>query len=99
MSSYVVAFALSVLLTGGWLWAVAKWTGLEFPIPDLVITVCLCSGLALLPGYGWLLGMVVMWLLLKGVRRADVWPEIVLMAGGSAFVWLVAGFTAFALTA
>lgn len=96
--SYAVAFVISSTLTGVWLWAVAQRTGLEFPIPDLVITVCFCSGFALLPGYGWLLGMVVMWLLLKGVRRADVWPEIILMAGGSAFIWLVVVVTTLALT-
>jgi len=96
---YVLAYAVSATISGAWLWAVAKWTGLEFPLPDLIITVCFCSGFALLPGYGWLLGMVVMWLLLKGVRRADLWPEIVLMAGGSAFIWLVAGLTTFTLIA
>jgi len=96
---YVLAYAVSAAISGAWLWAVAKWTGLEFPLPDLIITVCFCSGFALLPGYGWLLGMVVMWLLLKGVRRADLWPEIVLMAGGSAFIWLVAGLTTFTLIA
>ncbi len=99
MFPYALAYAVSVALSGVWVWAVAKWTGLEFPVADLVITVCFCSAFALLPGYGWVLGMVVMWLLLKGVRRADLWPEIVLTAGGSAFIWLVVGFTALALTA
>jgi hypothetical protein len=96
---YVLVYGVSATLSGAWLWAVAKWTGLEFPLLDLVITVCFSSGFALLPGYGWLLGMIVLWLLLKGVRQADLWPDIILMAGGSAFIWLAAGLTASMLIA
>ena len=89
MGAFIVTYLIAVAVTGGWLWAVAKWSGLRFPLPDLAIIVGLCSGLSLLPGYGWLLGMVFLWLLVSRVEQADLWPETILMAGGSALVWLV----------
>jgi hypothetical protein len=95
---YLTLFIADILLGGIWLWAVTTWTGPRFPIADLVITVCLCSGLALLPGYGWLLALVVLWLILRRVERADLWPEIVVMAGGCAFIWPALYVTGTSLT-
>lgn len=99
MTAYVVQFLVNAGLSGAWLWAGARWLGLPFPTADLVITVVACSALALLPNYGWLLAMVVLWLILKGVRRADLWPEIIVLAGGSAFIWLVVYVGAVSATA
>jgi len=93
VKAYVILFLVDAALSGAWIWAVARWMRLEFPLPDLLITVCLCSALALLPGYGWLLAMFVLWLLLRGVRRADLWPEIIVMSAGSAFIWLAASMS------
>jgi hypothetical protein len=88
MVLYPTRFLANVLLAGVWSRAVATWTGPRFPAADLVISVCLCGGLALLPGYGWLLATVALWLILRGVERAEPGPEIVVMAGGCALVWL-----------
>ena len=88
MVLYPTRFLANVLLAGVWSRAVAKWTGLRFSAADLVITGCLCGGLALLPGYGWRLATVVLLLILRGVERAEPGPEIVVMAGGCALVWL-----------
>lgn len=99
MTAYVVQFLVNAGLSGAWLWAGARWLGVRFPVADLVITVVACSSLALLPNYGWLLAMVVLWLILRGVQRADLWPDILVLAGGSAFIWLVVYVSAFVVTA
>ena len=36
--SYVISFALASLLTGGWLWGVARWSGFVVPTVDLLIS-------------------------------------------------------------
>ena len=56
--SYVISFVLAALLTGGWLWGVARWSGFVIPTTDLLIIVGLCNALALLPGWGWVLAML-----------------------------------------
>jgi len=87
--SYVLAYAISATLTGGLLWAVARWTGFALPIPDLLLMTLLCSGLALLPSVGWVLGMLIMCLVLLRATEADVWPETVLMVAGSGVIWVI----------
>ena len=49
----------------------------------------LCSGLALLPGVGWVLATVIMSLLITRTTVADPWPDAVLMVVGSNVVWLL----------
>jgi len=88
--SYVLAYAISATLTGGLLWAVARWTGFALPIPDLLLMTILCSGLALLPSVGWVLGMLIMCLVLLRTTEAGVWPETVLMVAGSGIIWVIA---------
>ena len=95
--SYVVAFAISATLTGGLLWAVAKWSGFALPIPDIVLLTLVCSGLAMLPGWGWVLGMAIMCLLVLRTTEADVWPDAVLMVAGSGVIWVVVSTTLLAL--
>ena len=34
--SYVISFALASLVTGGWLWGVARWSG--FVVPTVPVT-------------------------------------------------------------
>ena len=96
--SYLVAFLISVALTGAWLWAVARWAGFVVPTTDLLIIVGLCSGLALWPGAGWILGMLFMALLIVKTTEADAWPDGVLVVTGAGMVWVVTGVTRMMLT-
>lgn len=95
--SFVVAYVVAALLSGGLLWAVAKWSSLELPIPDLVFITLLCSGLAGVGwvfgssraiGAGWFLGLAIMWLLVTRTTDADVWPDALLMVAGSGVIWI-----------
>ena len=90
MTPYLIAFAISATLTCGLLWAVGRWTGLALPVPDIVLLALLCSGLALLPRVGWVLGMLIMCLVLLRTTEAGVWPETVLMVAGSGIIWVIA---------
>ena len=96
---YLVTFILSVALTGAWLWAVARWAGFVVPTADLLIIVGLCSGLAVLPGAGWILAMLFLTLLVVKLTEADPWPDVVLVVTGSGMVWVVAGITRMMLEA
>jgi len=87
--SIAVAFVFATMLTAGCLWAVARWTGGAIPIIDLLIIAGLCSGLALLPGVGWVLATVIMSLLITRTTDADPWPDAVLMVVGANVVWLL----------
>jgi len=87
--SIALAFVIATLLSACCLWAVTKWTGVAIPIVDLLIIAGLCSGLALLPGVGWVLATVIMSLLITRTTVADPWPDAVLMVVGSNVVWLL----------
>lgn len=96
--SYLVAFVITVALTGAWLWAVARWAGFVVPTADLLIIAGLCSGLALWPGAGWILGMLFMALLVVKTTEADAWPDGVLIVTGSGVLWVVTGVARVMLT-
>jgi hypothetical protein len=95
MVFYVVLFAVYLVLVGLLLWAVARWTGMRFPVADIVITAIVCSLPALFGTvgfrliYGWLLGLIIMSLILTRVEDADLWPELTLMVGGTLVIWFV----------
>jgi hypothetical protein len=91
--SYAISLTLASLLTGGWLWGVARWSGFVIPIADLLIIVGLCNGLALLPGWGWVLAMLILSLLVLRTTDADPWPDGVLIVTGAGVVWLLASMT------
>lgn len=88
--SIALAFVVATLLSAGCLWTVTKWTGVAVPVVDLLLIAGLCSGLALLPGVGWVLATAIMSLLITRVTDTDPWPDAVLMVVGSNVVWLLA---------
>ena len=86
--SFALAFVISAALTGSLLWAVSRWSGFVLKLPDLLLLVVLCGGIALLPR-GWILGMAITALLLLRTTEADVWPDAVVVVTGSGLVWLI----------
>lgn len=87
------AFILATSLTGGWLWTVTKLTGVVVPVVDLLIIAGLCSGLALLPGVGWVLATLIMSMLVLRTTDAGTWPDAIMMLVGSAVIWLLVDLT------
>jgi len=88
-------FAVSFALTGLWLWIVARWTGLRFPVTDILVTAALCNAPAPFAAwgarivYGWALGMILLVLIATRVEDADLWPELALIVAGTLVIWTV----------
>ena len=94
MASLVIAFVVSATLSSLWLRAVTRFTGARtIPISDLLLIAGLCSGLALLPGPGWLLGVIFLGLLVTRLERLDLWPEGLAAIAGCTAIWVVVAQT------
>jgi hypothetical protein len=92
--SYLVTYIITVALTAGCVWGVARWAGFSVPTVDLLFITGLCSGIALAPVWaGWVLAMIILSLLVVKTTQADAWPDAVLMATGCGLIWIV-GFSA-----
>ena len=96
MAFYISLSVVYLVLVGLWLWGVARWTGMRFPVPDILVTVVLCTTVAVLGTLGmrftvgWVLGLIILSLILTRVEDADLWPELTLMVGGTLVIWSVA---------
>lgn len=91
LASAVLTFVVSTTLASLWLRLVTRFTGARaIPVGDLLLIGGFCSGLALLPGPGWLLAVVFLGLLVRRVERLDLWPDALVMIAGCAAVWSVA---------
>lgn len=98
--SYLVTYIVTVALTAGCVWGVARWVGFRVPTADLLIITGLCSGIALAPVWaGWVLAMIILSLLLVKTTDADVWPDAVLIVTGCGLIWVLAFSVRIALTA
>jgi hypothetical protein len=97
MVGYVVAFLITAPLCGAWIWVVARYGGVRFPMVDLVLTVALCSAVGVLPRVGWLLGTIILVMVALRVQQADPWPETVILAAAPMVMWFAAGMTAYAM--
>ena len=96
MVGYIVAFLIAAPLSGFWVWAVARYGGVRFPLVDLVLTVALCSAVGVLPRVGWLLATMILVMVTLRVEQADPWPETVILAAAPMVIWFLAGMTAYA---
>ncbi len=94
LAAIAVTFVVSTTLASLWLRLVARLTGSRpIPLTDLLLIAGLCSGLALLPGPGWLLAVVFLGLLATRAERLDLWPDGLVMAAGCAAIWSIAALT------
>ena len=91
MTSYLAGFCIVAASSGLWVWAVARFGGVRFPVPDLVLTMAVCSAVGTLPRVGWLLGTIVLVMVALRVEQAEPWPETVILAAGPMVMWFVAG--------
>jgi hypothetical protein len=73
------------------LWVAAKVTRVEATFLGMLGVSAASSVAGLVPLVGRLLSLVVMFLLIRKVTEADIWPDAVLMVVVSWFVSLIAG--------
>lgn len=95
MASYLVSLLIVAPLSGLWIWAVARYGGVRFPIVDLVLTVVICSAVGTLPRAGWLVATIILVMVALRIEQAEPWPETVILAAGPMVMWFVAGMTVY----
>ncbi|MEL7296098.1 MAG: hypothetical protein AAGJ86_00480 [Pseudomonadota bacterium] len=75
----LLTFAINAVLTGGALWVAGRITATPIAGNAAVLTALGASCAGLVPGFGWALSFVVLFVLLKQFTRAEVWPDLILL--------------------
>ncbi|MBD3654173.1 MULTISPECIES: hypothetical protein [Gammaproteobacteria] len=86
----LLVVVLDALVGGVVLWLAAKITLVDLALSETVIAAGGAAAVALVPTIGWLLSLVVLFVLLKKFSRANIWPDIILMVIVSRLVSFVA---------
>ena len=86
----LLVVVLDALVGGVVLWLAAKITLVDLALSETVIAAGGAAAVALVPTIGWLLSLVVLFVLLKKFSRANIWLDIILMVIVSRLVSFVA---------
>jgi hypothetical protein len=87
----LITLAIEIIFGAFSLWVAAKVTRVDTTFLNMLAVAAASSVAGLVPLVGWLLGVVVMFLLIRKLTDADIWPDAVLMVIVSWFVSLMAG--------
>ena len=90
--SALLAFVVATILSAGCLWVAMKLTGVGGTFFAMLLIAAIGSVLLQLPFIGWLVALVVMFVLIKKWTDASIWPDAVLMVVVAYVVALVASF-------
>jgi len=96
---YVIAFILGTLLSATCLWIAMKLTGLQGTFVAIATICAICAVLGLIPFVGWLLSIVVMFVLICKWTTAEFWPDAILMVLVANVVSMIARAALFGLLA
>lgn len=86
----LVLVVLDALIGGLILWLAAKITSVNLALRETVIAAGGAAAVSLIPAVGWILSIVVLFMLLKKYSQAKIWPDIILMVIVSRLVSFVA---------
>ena len=75
----LVLVVLDALIGGVILWLAAKITSVDLGLGETIIAAGGAALVSLVPTAGWILSIVVLFVLLKKFSRASIWPDIILM--------------------
>src|SRR5690606_27699711 len=75
----LVVVVLDALIGGVVLWLAAKITSVDLALSETVIAAGGAAAAALVPTAGWVLSIIVLFVLLKKFSRATIWPDRILM--------------------
>lgn len=81
---------LDAMIGGTILWLAARITSVDLALGEAVVAAGGAAVMSLVPGVGWVLSLLVLFVLLKKFSRAPVWPDIILMVIVSRLVAFVA---------
>lgn len=91
---YVV---LDALIGGLFLWFAARITSVDLSFRETVAAAGGAALASLVPTIGWVLSLVVLFVLLKKFSQANIWPDILLMVIISRLVAFVVLLSLFGL--
>ncbi|MBN1008936.1 hypothetical protein [Amphritea pacifica] len=87
----ILIVALDAVITGAILWMVSKVTAVHLSFLHTVIAAGAASLVSLIPSFGWLLSIIVLFYLLKQFSDADIWPDIILLVLVSQLILFAVG--------
>ena len=87
----LVGLVVEIIFGAFSLWVAAKVTRVETTFLQMLGVAAASSVAGLVPVAGWLLSLVVMFLLIRKFTQAEIWPDAVLMVVVSWFISLIAG--------
>ena len=87
----IVSMVVEIIFGAFSLWVAAKVTRVDTTFLNMLAVAAASSVAGLVPAVGWLLGLVVMFLLIRKLTDAEIWPDAVLMVVVSWFISLIAG--------
>ena len=74
-----IILVVSVFFSALVLFGAAKVTSVNLTIKEAVIAIVGSSLFYLVPTYGWILAILALFLILKRLKRANIFPDIILM--------------------
>lgn len=75
----ILYIALDAILGGIALWIAAKITSVDISILQTVIAAGASALASMVPGFGWVLSVLILFFLLKQFSQANIWPDVLLM--------------------
>lgn len=93
----LIYLVLDALVGGLFLWLAARITSVDLSLRETVLAAGGAAAASLVPGVGWMLSLVVLFVLLKKFSQADIWPDILLMVIISRLVAFVVLLSLFGL--
>ncbi|MBN0987198.1 hypothetical protein [Amphritea pacifica] len=87
----ILIVVLDAVITGAILWMVSKVTAVHLNFLHTVIAAGAASLVSLIPSFGWLLSIIVLFYLLKQFSDADIWPDIILLVLVSQLILFAVG--------
>ena len=79
MISIIVAFLVGTVFSAACLWAGMKLTKVDGTFLGMLLVAAISSLVSAIPLVGWLVGMIVMFVLICKWTDAEFWPDAVLM--------------------
>jgi hypothetical protein len=91
MITIIVSAVVSVLFSAFCLWAGMKITKVEGSFIGMLVISIITTLLGLIPGVGWVLGTIAMFVLICKWTGANFWPDAILMVVVARIVGIFGG--------
>ena len=76
---YLIYFLIDSLVSAGIMFLACKITGVVIQFKWLLISVAAAALVSLIPSFGWVLSLIVLFWFLNQYSNAKLWPDLVFM--------------------